>query len=168
VIKTKNEVDEGIKVYIKRLIKLVSISWMLIFFAPLTTAAVYKWVDGDGNVHFSDDPQDAVKGEEVNYDSLNVLEGGEDLANSASKHRERVLEQQEKALKASKEVPEETYDPCQEDLEAYDKLSRVHVDSNGVPFHYYSEGEDGTPLSQQEQDEVVLELGNDLERRGCL
>lgn len=152
-----------------RTIPLALVFSVLAFGAEVAVGAVYKWIDEDGKVHFSDNPQDAERGEEIAYDSLNVLEGGEQLATSAEKNRERVLQQQEKAARTRAEAESrELYDPCTEDLDAYDKYSRVHQDSNGAPFYYYMENEDGTPMSQQEHNRVVSELESDLRRRGCL
>lgn len=142
-----------------------SICWMMFIFTPAISADVYKWVDEKGNVHFSDDPQDAGRGEQINTDSVNVMEGGEALAVSASKNRQRVVEQQVKAAEATTEA---AFDPCKAGLEDYHKYSRVHHDANGVPFYYYFNNEDGTPMSQRDHDKMVSEMKTALERRGCL
>ncbi len=152
---------------IKKLVPLIAVFLMSLMCVPTTMSAVYKWVDKDGNVHFSDDPQDAEKGEQVTYDSLNVLEGGEELAASASKNRERIREEQEKTSESAAE-PQEVYNPCKEDLDTYDKYTGLHQNSNGVPVFYYAEDENGKALSQRAQNELVRELESDLKQRGCL
>ena len=144
---------------------LASLFLISIIFTPICFAEVYKWVDENGNVHFSDNPQDADKGEQVNYGHLNVLEGGEELAASASKNRKRVSEQQ---AKASETNTESSVDPCRADLENYQKYSTVHHDANGVPFYYYLNDEDGRPMSQRDHNEMVSKMKAELERRGCL
>ncbi|WP_435106195.1 DUF4124 domain-containing protein [Arhodomonas sp. AD133] len=40
----------------------------------VASAGVYKWVDEDGNVHFTDKPSGGQSGEEVEFDDINSYE----------------------------------------------------------------------------------------------
>lgn len=131
-------------------------------------AAVYKWVDENGKVHFSDRPQDATKGEEVDVTSSNVMEGGNDLASSAEQNRQRVADQRKREQDQAARDEEDSFDPCAEDLESYEAYSRIHHDKNGRPFYYYENNEDGTPMSQREHNAMVESLEQSLRSRGCI
>ena len=148
-------------------LNVVAIFLCLIVAAPVSLAQVYKWVDAEGNVHFSDNPQDAERGESVDVDSSNVMEGGRDLAASASRNRERVAENQRKAAEAAQEAAKQG-DPCAEDLDRYRAYSRVHNDKNGVPYYVYKNNEDGSPMSQREHNQMVEDLRASLVARGCM
>lgn len=127
-------------------------------------AQVYKWVDADGKVHFSDKPQDADGAQQVDLDSINVMEGGQQIAASASRNRERVSEQQKKAAEAAKDAP----NPCKKDVERYRALSGIKTDKNGKPFFFYENNKDGSPMSRADHDKMVEELGANLRKRGCI
>ena len=131
-------------------------------------AEVYKWVDAEGNLHFSDSPQDATRGEAVDLSNVNVMEGGEQLVKSADRHRRQTERDATRQAKVSAELAEQKAKACAEDLKRYRSLTTPQYDKNGTEFRYYLNNEDGSSMTQAEQDSIVEALGRNLRKRGCL
>lgn len=151
----------------KRPLFCLSTIYWLVFALPLE-AQIYKWVDEEGNVHFGDYPQDEQNSEQMNIDYTNTMEGGSDLADSAAKNRERVAEEREQSREQAAKQAAAYQDPCKNGLAEYRKFTQVHQDSRGVPFYVYRNKPDGSPMSQQEHNQMVEAMRVKLVKRGCM
>lgn len=132
--------------------------------APNVGAAIYKWVDDKGKVHYSDQPIDPKRAEKIEITPINTMEGGRDIAESAARYRESANESQSNQSKNKNKQQ----DPCKNDLAMYRAFTEQQFSSNGRPKRYYLDNPDGSSMTEKQQNEIIEKLGKDLQSRGCI
>ena len=142
----------------------VIIAAIVITTAPNVGAAIYKWVDDKGKVHYSDQPIDPKRAEKIEITPINTMEGGRDIAESAARYRESANESQSNQSKNKNKQQ----DPCKNDLAMYRAFTEKQFSSNGRPKRYYLENPDGSSMTEKQQNQIIENLGKDLQSRGCI
>ncbi len=128
--------------------------WIILSATSLPALAqLYKWVDANGQVHYSDKPPPASAKREKTLNIRNVpapappSEGGTATAKSAAEQdlefRKRKVEQEEEQKKAAAEAETERENcaRAQEKLRLYEEAGRVYrVDEQGERQYLSDEG----------------------------
>lgn len=147
-----------------RVIRLTALAIMTC--TPVSFAAVYKWVDDKGKVHYSDRAVKSDQAEEVQLTPLNTMDGGRELAESAARYRREASEAEtETSSQPNHQVQQ---DPCKSDMAMYRAFTEQQYSRNGRPKRYYLDNEDGSSMTEKEQADKIRNLGEDLKARGCL
>ena len=142
----------------------VIIAAIVITTAPNVGAAIYKWVDDKGKVHYSDQPIDPKRAEKIEIAPINTMEGGRDIAESAARYKESANDSQSKQSKNKNKQQ----DPCKNDLAMYRAFTEQQFSSNGRPKRYYLDNPDGSSMTEKEQTDFINRLGENLRNRGCI
>ena len=142
----------------------VIIAAIVITTAPNVGAAIYKWVDDKGKVHYSDQPIDPKRAEKIEIAPINTMEGGRDIAESAARYKESANDSQSKQSKNKNKQQ----DPCKNDLAMYRAFTEQQLSSNGRPKRYYLDNPDGSSMTEKQQNQIIENLGKDLQSRGCI
>ena len=142
----------------------VIIAAIVITTAPNVGAAIYKWVDDKGKVHYSDQAIDPKRAEKIEIAPINTMEGGRDIAESAARYKESANDSQSKQSKNKNKQQ----DPCKNDLAMYRAFTEQQFSSNGRPKRYYLENPDGSSMTEKQQNQIIENLGKDLQSRGCI
>jgi hypothetical protein len=140
---------------------------MLLATSMPALAQLYKWVDANGQVHYSDKPPPASAKPEKTLNIRNVpsapappSEGGTVTAKSAAERdlefRKRKVEQEEEQKKAAAEAETERQNcaRAQEKLRLYQEAGRVYrIDEQGERQYLSDEGrEQGLAEAREEVD----------------
>lgn len=130
--------------------------WVLLSLISVSASAqLYKWVDKDGTVHYSDKPPPASAKQEkklnIRNDPAPATTGAEQAAPAKSyveqdlEYRKRKVEQEEARKKADAEAETERQNcaRAQEKLRLYEEAGRVYrIDEGGERQYLSDEGRD--------------------------
>ncbi|MDN3637467.1 DUF4124 domain-containing protein [Simiduia curdlanivorans] len=128
------------------------------------SAAIYTWVDANGKTHYSDQPLDKKAAREVDVAPINIMEGGKVMTENAARAKAQAADEAESKSQAAGKK----YDPCKNDLAKYQAFTEQQFYSNGRPRRYYLNNPDGSSMTEKQQTEFILQLGEDLRDRGCI
>ena len=166
------------KFRIQRLLPQVALTCVVLATSLSAHAQIYRWVDADGNVHFSDKPVESnnntdAKSEEVELQrgytpsTLSVEEQQD--AEMLRMQRERANRERRKAeAKTSQEKlaarQEKRREQCERDREKLRAVTEVAVSENGDREIFYLTDDDGNALSVSEHKAAVARLREKIAR----
>lgn len=145
--------------------------------SPSTFAQIYRWVDEEGNVHFSDKPvgdnKGGAKSETVELQrgytpstlspeearDAQLLRLQQERANSERRNAEAKLSQEREAERREKRQAQ-----CERDRETLRKVTEVTVRDNGEREITILTDENGKPMSVSAQNEAVARLREKIAR----
>ena len=144
----------------------------------LASAEIYKWVDAQGNIHFSDKPGDAQAAD--NAEKVDVIESYQPAARTPQEQQTFDEQQRKTRLRDEMRMRDDAKAKAEAKMQrdkareatcvAYsneiDELETVKV-KNGVRYITYATDDEGNALTSQQQRERVAQLKEQRAKAGC-
>ena len=150
---------------------LVFLVLLMSMVAMPATAQIYKWVDANGKVHFSDKPreQDAGGQEEEIELEHNYVPSDDGLAARQLAQRKRALDslEQDRAQEqaAKEKEAKQKQAACKKMQDKLDRLTYGGRVENGQRYKTdYFVDDNGKAISQKQQDEIVAKYRKELNK----
>jgi hypothetical protein len=151
---------------------------MMVIFAEVAVAEIYKWVDAQGNIHFGDKPLDPEHADQA--ERVDIVESyqppqqtdqeqeaydreQESIKRRGQMYRQEDEERRKVAQDKHKEGKAALCAALETDIGKFGSMQRI----NGIPTYHYLKGEDGKSISSKQQAEIVEGLKREYAAAGC-